>query len=172
MNRLDPIWTIKTGSLFLLTVESRELFIHDGLNFLVKDYDKLGHNEVLGCVQVPPAVLYKANGERMVFKLQAAPGAANSEPSGHLAVRCRRATDYDKKFMESFMESKKVVAAGDQLASGKNDLLSIISRNWKEEKDGTKKVSPLSVISLVVNITSNKRFELVQNSTFPRSESS
>jgi hypothetical protein len=140
INSLDPIWTIKTGSLFLLTVESKELFVNDGMNLLVKDYDKLGSNEVLGCVAVPPAVLYKAKGERMEFKLQTVPGEIHTETSGFLAVRCRRATDYDKKFMENYIEPKDAVAAVMHPMTGKGNLRSIITRTQRVEKDGTKKV--------------------------------
>jgi hypothetical protein len=137
---LDPIWTIKTGSLFLLKVESKELFVNNGMQLLVKDYDQLGHNEFLGCVAVPPAALYKAKGERMVFKLQPAPGAIHKETSGFLAVRCRRATDYDKKFMEDYTDKKKAVAAVTHPMTVNSNLRSIITRNKRVEKDGTKKV--------------------------------
>ena len=30
---LNPIWTLKTGSLFLLTVESERFFVEDGMKF-------------------------------------------------------------------------------------------------------------------------------------------
>jgi hypothetical protein len=110
------------------------------MNLLVKDYDQIGQNEVLGCVAVPPAVLYKAKGERMEFKLQTAPGAIHTDTPGFLAVRCRRATDYDKKFMENYIESKDAVAPVMHTMTGNSNLRSIITRNQRVEKDGTKKV--------------------------------
>ena len=44
LRSLDPIWTVRTGSLFLLEVASEELFIEDGMKFLVKDFDQFGSN--------------------------------------------------------------------------------------------------------------------------------
>ena len=137
---LDPIWTVKTGSLFLLSVESRELFINDGLAFVVKDYDSIGSDEPLGFATVHPSVLYQAKGERMEFKLQAPPGTKRKKAKGYLAIRCRRATDYDKKFMAEHTETKKAVNAVSHPVTMNSNLRSIVLRNSKVEKDGTKKV--------------------------------
>ena len=139
---MDPIWTVKTGSLFLWTVESRALFINEGLNLLVKDYDQFGHNEVLGMVNVPPAKLYKAEGERMEFKLKPAPGT-KGKVNGYLAVRCRRASDYDINFMNKLEKSKDLAShhVEQKTQTGGGALRSIVTRNEKTEKDGTKKVS-------------------------------
>jgi len=66
----------------------------------------------LGAVTVPPRVLYEAKGERMEFKLCPAPGHGSiKDVSGFLAIRCRRATAYDKQFMKEFHESEKAAAA-------------------------------------------------------------
>lgn len=144
-NSLDPIWTIKTGSLFLLEVEAEELFIEDGMKFLVKDFDQFGGNETLGIVHVPPKTLYKANGERMEFKLQPVPGKTTTEVPGYLAIRCRRATAHDKNFIEGFEGSLKAVAAPKMPKVTNSAIKSIISRTVKVE-DGIKKVCFLGMI--------------------------
>jgi len=115
---LNPVWTLSTGSLFLLNVESKRFFIEGGLKFVVKDYDRVGRNDVLGICKVDPKVFYKAKGERMEFKLTP-PRVANAgsrdgpdDSAGVLVVRCRRATPYDEKFMADFAKQESKNAKG------------------------------------------------------------
>jgi len=117
---LNPIWTLKTGSLFLLTVESRRLFIEEGIKFVIKDYDKIGKDEVLGMSHVDPKVLYRAQGERMEFKVvpskKSNTGAKSQrklrQNQGTLVLRCRRASQYDQKFMAEFAKQESKNAKG------------------------------------------------------------
>ena len=139
---LNPIWTLQTGSLFLLTIDSKDLFAGDGLFCRVVDYDVIS-NDDLGMFVVPPAVLYTANGEREVFKLKPPPRSKEKEVPGYLAIRCRRATQYDKDFMKEFESSQaagKVDAISMASLGGKSDLQSLIGRNEKTDKTGIKKV--------------------------------
>jgi len=142
---LDPIWTVKNGSLFLLEVESEQLFIQDGMNFLVKDFDQFGANDNLGVVHVKPDVLYKAKGERMEFKLQPVSGKIGESIPGYLAIRCRRATPHDLKFMEGLATSVRGIAAPEGPKVANNPLMSIVHRTSKTE-NGVKKVSGTNVI--------------------------
>jgi hypothetical protein len=141
-NRLDPIWTLKTGSLFLLTTESRRLFLEDGLKFIVKDFDQLGKDEVLGIVHVNPRVFYKANGERMEFKLQPPHGSRATEVPGYLVLRVRRATEYDQKFMTDYYKTKgdKGVASFEHPKATTNFVKTMTTFNKKKDKDGTIRV--------------------------------
>ena len=139
-HRLDPIWTVKTGSLFLLEVESEQFFLEDGMTFLVKDFDQFGANETLGIVHVSPRALYRATGERMEFKLQPVPGKTAAEVPGYLAIRCRRATTYDKTFIEGMQSSLKAIAAPKLPKSQGNVIKSIVTKTSKIE-NGVKKVS-------------------------------
>lgn len=134
------MWTVSTGSLFLLTVSSEELFLEDGLTLLVKDFDQFGGHETLGVVHVSPRKLYLGKGERMEFKLQPVPGKTANEVSGYLAVRCRRATEHDKNFMEGYENSMKAVAAPEMPKVSTNAVKSMISKIVKTE-NGVKKVS-------------------------------
>ena len=69
--RINPIWTVDTGSLFLLSVTPEAFFATaTGLNFFVKDYDAMGKNDVLGRVAVGQEELLHGKGERKVYALQ------------------------------------------------------------------------------------------------------
>jgi hypothetical protein len=137
---LDPIWTIKTDSLFLFTVSSQELFTSDGLVFILKDFDKLGGNEKLGVVTVPAKTLYEANGERMEFKLQS-PSYKSRDVSGYMAIRCRKASPSDIKFMEESRVPKskqldflhKAVSEG---KTGAGTIKSILSKRTRVVASG------------------------------------
>ncbi len=116
---LNPIWTLNTGSLFLLHVESRRFFIEEGLKFVVKDFDTVGKDEVLGICTVNPKIFYKAKGERMEFKLTPShvpnPGSLeeqNQSANSTIVIRCRRATAYDQKFMADFSKHETKNAKG------------------------------------------------------------
>lgn len=136
---LNPIWTVQTGSLFILNIDSKELFAGDGLFCRVVDYDVISSDD-LGMFVVPPDVLYKANGEREVFKLRPPPRSNKEEVPGDLAIRCRRATLYDKEFMKEFAQAAaKADTAATLTAGGQSDLKSILGRNEKTDKTGMKK---------------------------------
>lgn len=179
---LNPIWTLKTGSLFLLTVESETLFVEDGMKFIVKDFDQLGKDEVLGLVHVNPRLLYRSKGERMEFKLQPPIGSKDKEVPGYLVLRCRRATEYDIKFMAEYARTKgaKGVAAYEHPHTTTNLVKTMTTWNRKKDKDGTIKVSfvltsiecncllPMSKLLLLILSTCSIVSDLVQI----RSESS
>lgn len=134
---------MKTGSLFLLELASDELFIEGGIEFIVKDFDQFGVNEILGLVHIPPRALYLGNGERMDFKLQPLPGTMEKEVPGYLCIRCRRASDYDKNFMAKYSTATKEAIVAQKLPKAKtNAIRSILDTKIKSE-DGAKIVSLL-----------------------------
>jgi hypothetical protein len=140
---------VKTGSLFLLEVDTGELFLSEGLLCILYDYDKVGSNEKLGAITIPPKTLYEAKGERMEFKLVPAPGETEDVP-GYLCIRCRRATDYDEKFMADFENGadsdilglKAASSKGSHFKGGASNFTSLVrgimGGNTKVEKDGEK----------------------------------
>lgn len=71
-NEDNPIWTLKSKSLFIWTIDALELFqSEDGLVFEVKDYDAVGANESMGVFGIPPRALYGwKDGERKMFSLK------------------------------------------------------------------------------------------------------
>jgi hypothetical protein len=118
------------------------LFISDGLKCILHDFDSLGKDEVLGFIQITPKQLYDAKGERMEFKLNPPPKSKEDVP-GHLAIRCRRATDYDKQFMAELQRPGKGDILGMKKADGHTDskggagaLVSILTRKSKVAKQG------------------------------------
>jgi hypothetical protein len=130
----------------LLTTESKRLFLDDGMKFIIKDFDQLGKDEVLGIVNVNPRVVYKATGERMKFKLQPPHGSRQKEVPGYLVVRVRRATDYDQKFMADYIKTKhgKGVASYEHPKATTNFVKTMTTFNKKKDRDGTIRVSPQS----------------------------
>ena len=140
-NTLDPIWTLKTGSLFLVEIESEALFMSEGLTLVMKDFDRLGRNEALAVATVPPEDLYDGHSERKEYKLLPPPGSKEQEVPGHIAVRCRRASQYDIEFMQNYATAKKAASAPEHPKSTTSDIKSILTRREKTDKEGVKRVS-------------------------------
>eukprot|EP00934_Nitzschia_sp_Nitz4_P004679 Nitzschia sp. Nitz4//scaffold48_size128905//13659//18448//NITZ4_003579-RA/size128905-augustus-gene-0.100-mRNA-1//-1//CDS//3329552919//4669//frame0 len=136
---LDPVWTVSTGSLFLATIESEELFLQDGLSFVVKDFDQFGADETLGMIHVNPRTVYNAKGERMELKLQPVEGGVENaeEVPGHIAIRIRRATEHDKQFMKEYEGSTKTLSAAKNPKTTTSAIKAIVTKNSKVE-DGVK----------------------------------
>jgi hypothetical protein len=174
---LDPVWTLKNGSLFLMTVESKELFLSEGLTFLIKDYDLVGRNESLGLIVVSPQDLYAGKGERMEFKLEPPPGSNKKEVDGYMAIRVRHATEYDKKFIEGYKQSLRAASAPEHPRSVNSDLRSIVTRKYKTDKTGTKQVSYFLADCAYTSCPHDSSFfffsiGIVQNSAAPGSKAS
>lgn len=132
---LEPVWTIKTHSLCIFSVTIKDLFdSHDGLTFRMQDYDKFGANETLGAVVIPPREVFTAKGERVEYPLKPLFGQKDYG-KGKLVVRIRRATDYDKDFMERWNASKEdIMAKTTATKGGKGTIGSIVARNEKVGK--------------------------------------
>jgi len=137
---LEPTYTIKTGSLFLLTTTADDLFdCQDGLKFEVKDYDTVGGSESLGHTFVSPRTLYEADGERMVFPLLPEAGRTSVTVKGNIAIRCRHATEHDIEFMAKLKRGMSKISEDDPTAlstdGGRSDLKSMMTMNTKTEKN-------------------------------------
>jgi hypothetical protein len=115
--------------------------LNEGLTLIVKDYDAVGRNETLGMAVIPSRQLYLAKGERMEFKLQTPPGTKENNITGWIAVRCRRATENDKSFMEGYHSSMKAATAPAHPVTKNSNIRSILTRREKVSKEGIKKVS-------------------------------
>ena len=145
-NTLEPIYTVKTGSLFLFSTTLRKLFdARDGLKFTVKDYDTVGKNKCLGVAVIPPRILYDANGERMVLPLVPEVGESFAKGgNGCIAIRCRKATEHDKEFMRK-LNYGGIGNVGNasptalESKGGKNALKSLVTLNTKTTADPTAK---------------------------------
>jgi len=135
----DPIWTLRKGSLFIWTVDSLDLFrSDDGLIFEVKDFDTIGGNDSLGAFSVSARTLYRWNGERREFSLKPLIGQPDYKTDSKIALRVRRATDHDLKFMNDYKSVEKKTISLPSV-SAPPGLKSILTVNKKKEKDGPNK---------------------------------
>eukprot|EP00546_Thalassionema_frauenfeldii_P020474 CAMPEP_0178902658 /NCGR_PEP_ID=MMETSP0786-20121207/4727_1 /TAXON_ID=186022 /ORGANISM="Thalassionema frauenfeldii, Strain CCMP 1798" /LENGTH=1315 /DNA_ID=CAMNT_0020573949 /DNA_START=59 /DNA_END=4006 /DNA_ORIENTATION=- len=115
----DPIYTIATGSLFIIHVNEKEFRENEvGLEFKVKDKDTVSKSDELGIVRVSGKALCDAAGERMPLPLDCADGSESL-----LNLRCRPATGYDLKFMEYAAQHKKDPNAGFLSVDKRLDIL-------------------------------------------------
>ncbi|CAB9497692.1 Multiple C2 and transmembrane domain-containing protein 1 [Seminavis robusta] len=101
LKTLNPIYTPEIGSTFLLECPATDLADQGGLNFIVKDWDRIGVNDDLGTVDVSHLNLTKATGEAMEFMIEP-PKGVNTEPgeAGYLLIRCRKASKADAEFLK------------------------------------------------------------------------
>lgn len=142
---LDPIWTIKTDSLFLFKTETKSLFLHNGLNFTVKDYDQVGKHETLGVFSVDPQTIFDAKGERLEYKLQ--PPSGTAEVPGHVAIRCRRATDSDIRFLDDLKKKgfSKDRGPKEEIKGGASNLVSYFRRQARTIKVGNEEIKQYKI---------------------------
>lgn len=120
---------MNTGSVFVLSVV-RSTFVEDpkALTFIVKDKDVAGKNDVLGSVDISGAELCNATGERTTYVLNPPEGSKHTK-AGFIHIRCRPATNYDKKFLEFLNGDQK----GDFLGIGSNLSIAMKPRGGKAE---------------------------------------
>lgn len=67
---LNPVWTLSTLSFFLIETTLAEFFeAGNYLEFIVKDYDSISDDDVLGTTLVPKTELLNGNGSRHEYEL-------------------------------------------------------------------------------------------------------
>lgn len=94
-NSLDPIWTLKSKSLFLLQMSPEQFFSSTGgMTFTLKDYDSLGSNELLGRVNVQLDELLQGTGERTGYEI-IPDKPSEGKDNGKLYLRFKEATPDD-----------------------------------------------------------------------------
>jgi hypothetical protein len=110
---LNPIWTVHTGSLFLLQTKAEALFATSGLTFLVKDYDSVTKNDPLGQIVVSaPKILEFADlqpSERLEFPLTLLGQHRKSSTYLHpvLYLRFRHASQEDLSFLSRLQNMRR-----------------------------------------------------------------
>jgi Ca2+-dependent lipid-binding protein len=91
---LDPIWTLNSGSLFLLQMTPEDFFsCAGGMSFTVKDYDAVGGNETLGRVTLTLDELLHGTGERHGYDI--VEKVLGEKNHGKLYLRYKEATRED-----------------------------------------------------------------------------
>ena len=67
---VDPVWSLETGSLFLVQMDPHDFFTATGgTMFLLGDHHSLGTSKVLGRVRVGLQQLLQMKGERVGFDI-------------------------------------------------------------------------------------------------------
>ena len=112
VDSLNPVWTVDTGSLFILSLTAEEFFTAGyGLTFVIKDFDSMGANDVICRKTVASTDLLKEQhyGQRIAIELRMLHGVKGSSQhfSPKLYLRVKRATTYDKVFMKQVMKLQK-----------------------------------------------------------------
>lgn len=105
---LDPIWTLETGSLFVLSMTPEEFFsASSGMNFIVKDHDSIGSHDVLGQVHVSLDELLKGTGKREEYEIVSSLDNAKKSKS-KLCLRVREATQDDIDVSNTYTRKNSV----------------------------------------------------------------
>lgn len=97
---LNPIWTLQEGSLFLLSTTPEDFFAASGgMTFIMKDFDQIGSDDVLGSVYVSLDELLKADGERKGYEIipEKVHRKKKEHRKGILYLRMRQASEEDIK---------------------------------------------------------------------------
>lgn len=98
---LNPVWTLETGSLFMIKMTPEEFFSSTGgMSFTIKDYDAIGTHEALGTVTVPLCELLNGNGERIAYEIHPVKKlnisvTGEEKSSGRLFLRYKEASQSD-----------------------------------------------------------------------------
>jgi len=94
---LNPTFGADMNSSFVFDTTETELKDNKGLVFKVKDWDRIGSNDELGQVTVAPETLLQATaGEDMELPITP-PTGRETEKAGFITLRCRPATEEDRK---------------------------------------------------------------------------
>lgn len=117
LSSLNPVWTVDTRSLFLVSCTAEDFFGHvAGLTFHVVDQDPVSKGAVVAHVSVPHTKLLQMDGERESFRLDVTPAFKKKKknlgryykPKLHLRVRSADQDDLQfMKLLTSIRCSKK-----------------------------------------------------------------
>jgi hypothetical protein len=113
VNRLHPVWTVDTGSLFVMSCSAEEFFTFGaGLTFCIKDFDSVSKDELVGQVSVSQSDLLEMNGERVTLDLKVPRGLLKKGKSKKLYtpklnIRVRQAQPEDKAFIKTLNSIKR-----------------------------------------------------------------
>jgi len=77
---LNPIWTLKERSLFVLQMTPEEFFsASSGISFVIKDFDAVGSNEIMGYVNINLEELLAGEGKRTGYEIISPKAGKDSE---------------------------------------------------------------------------------------------
>jgi hypothetical protein len=109
---LDPIYTIKTNSMFIFTLHPEDYY-HSDIVFQINDFESFSTNKYLGQVELSNEELLTSDGQRIERKLKNL--ETGTETQGYLAIRCKRATQQDIDFVRDSTKSVEPVRKAQNL---------------------------------------------------------
>lgn len=115
---LNPVWTLTSGSLFLIQTNLTDFFAKaNNIEFVVRDYDRIGDDDVLGTVLVSKKELINGDGERVDYELTTAKltGTKNDfigQKKSFLTLRSKKATEEDIAFLQSYQAKQSTGVMG------------------------------------------------------------
>jgi hypothetical protein len=134
---LNPVYTLRKDALFLWSTSIKDLFLGGvtagvkGLTIEVCDFDSMTSDDVLGTAVVPPKDIYNAHEERLVYPLLIdGKDGFYVESGGSIAIRIRRATEDDKKFLATYQEYDE-----------RNETSGLLQKKEKKQKRGQHGIS-------------------------------
>jgi hypothetical protein len=121
------LWSTSIKDLFLGGVTAGV----KGLTIEVCDFDSMTSDDVLGTAVVPPKDIYNAHEERLVYPLLIdGKDGFYVESGGSIAIRIRRATEDDKKFLATYQEYDE-----------RNETSGLLQKKEKKQKRGQHGIS-------------------------------
>ena len=116
---LNPVWTVETRSLFLISCTAEMFFSHDsGLTFHIIDQDHVTKDDYVASVSISQTKLLEMDGTRESFKLDV-PNRIKIKKKNvtryykpKLHLRVRRAGDDDIDFMQRLTSSDQSKSEG------------------------------------------------------------
>jgi hypothetical protein len=95
---------LETGSLFLIRTTVEEFFLRSNfVAFVIKDYDSVGSDDIMGMVEIDKSEMLKGTGKRMEYDVQLDEHFKSSKSKkATLALRFKHASREDIQFLESF----------------------------------------------------------------------
>ena len=99
---LNPVYSAQENNTYILSCSAKELFGKGGVEFKVKDWDRIGKNDELGSVVVSGETLYTfvSEQEGVLQELKLDPPKGKGEAAGFLSVKFRAPTLGDREDMK------------------------------------------------------------------------
>lgn len=144
-NELNPVWTVDTGSLFLMECNAEDFFSYaTGLRFRILDKDRVSRNDVIGNVTISQSDLLQMKGERLSFPIHLSPNLlkknAKNASAPKLNLRVRKAKPEDKAFIKALnavsRKKKDGIYADASFVAPEVERLGLLKRERKKGVDG------------------------------------
>jgi hypothetical protein len=109
---LNPVWTVGTGSLFIVSCTAEEFFTYNtGISFQILDHDSVTANDVVAECAIHQGELLQMKGERTSLELAITQKILDRNPNmvfrPKLHIRARKAKPKDREFIKTLHYIKR-----------------------------------------------------------------